>query len=59
MELRFTEKIVAVLADAVQPCEEALIVDALALDVDEAALAERMTHEGAGVGDADARAHEQ
>lgn len=42
MDLRGSEQIEAVLADAIQPREDALVVHALALDVEEGPLAERM-----------------
>lgn len=42
MQLRFSEEVVAVLADAVEPREDALVVDALALDVEEGALGQRV-----------------
>lgn len=43
MQLGLPEQIVAVLADAVEPREDALVVDTLALDVEEGALGQRVT----------------
>lgn len=59
MQLRFTEEIVAVLADAIKPREQSLIVDPLALDIHKRALAERMSHERASIGDTQTRGNKQ
>lgn len=49
VQLRFPEEVVAIFTDAVQTGEDALIVDALALDIEERSFAQRMTVEGGGV----------
>lgn len=49
MQLRFPEEVVAVLADAVQTGEDALVVHALTLDVEERPFAQGMAAKGGGV----------
>jgi len=49
MQLRFPEEVVAVFADAVQTGEDALVVHALALDVEERPFAQRMTAKAGGI----------
>lgn len=49
MQLRFPEEVVAVLADAVQTGEDAPVVHALALNVEERPFAEGMAAKGGGV----------
>lgn len=46
LQRRLAEQVVAVLADAVETREDAPVVDALALDVEEGALAKRVVGDG-------------
>ena len=54
MQFRFTEEIVAVLTDSIEPCKSAFIVKTLALDFHERALAEGLAHKGSSFGHSDA-----
>lgn len=58
MKLWFSKKVITVLADAIESRKETLVVNTLALNINEWAFTEWMTHEYAGIRDADTRGHQ-
>ena len=55
MQLRFSKQVVAILADTIQPGEDALVVYALTLDIDKGPLTQRVTIQYSSIRQTDTR----
>lgn len=58
MQLGFSKQVVTILADTIQPGEDALVVYTLTLDIDKGPFTQRMPVQDTGVRQTDARRDE-